>query len=214
MKLYALTLSPYAARVRLALRIKGLAYEQEAPLGGGTRSPEYLAINPIGKLPVLVTDNGLAIAESETIIDYLEDNFPEPSLIVTGAAARAQMRNAIRTLELYVVPALTRLFGQREPQIRNADIVGAELGHLRNGLSLVQNFVDDAGFVAGGAISKADCILLPTLLLCGVAGHMFGIPGILDEFPGLASYVVQARQHPDMGAIWDETESALLAMVG
>lgn len=214
MKLYAVTHSPFAARVRLALRVKGLDYEQEAPLGGGTRSPEYLAINPIGKLPVLVTDSGLVIAESETIIDYLEDTYPEPSLIPAGEADRMQMRNAVRTTELYVVPALLRLFGQMDPATRDANVVAAELGQLRNGLRLVQHFVDDATFAVGGAISKADCIVLPTMLLCGIVEHMFAVPSILAEFSGLASYIARARQQTDMGAIWGETEAALRALMG
>ncbi|HEY6870927.1 MAG TPA: glutathione S-transferase family protein [Novosphingobium sp.] len=214
MKLYALTLSPYAARVRLALRLKGLAYDQELPPGGGTRTPEYLAINPIGKLPVLVTDEGLTIAESETIIDYLEDRYPEPPLLPAGDAARAQMRNAVRTTELYVVPALLRLFGQMDPATRQAVIVEAELARLREGLALVQHFVDDATFAVGGAISKADCVVLPTLLLCGIAGQMFGAPAVVSECPGLAGYVAKARRHPDMGAVWSETEQALAARMG
>jgi len=214
MKLYALTLSPYAARIRLALRLKGLSYEQEAPPGGGTRSPEYLAINPIGKLPVLVTDDGLIIAESETIIDYLEDHYPAPSLTPTGDAARVQMRNAIRTQELYAVPAMSRLFAQRNAAVRDDRVVAAELAELRSGMALLQHFVDDASYVAGGAVSKADCLVLPTLMLCGIAGAMFGEPGILGDFPVLTSYVAKARQHPDMGAIWDETEAALKAMTG
>ena len=48
MILYAVTLSPFAARVRLALRVKNLDYDLQPPPGGSTRSPEYLAINPIG----------------------------------------------------------------------------------------------------------------------------------------------------------------------
>ncbi|MDO7833474.1 glutathione S-transferase family protein [Sphingobium sp. HBC34] len=214
MKLYAVTHSPFAARVRLALRIKGLDYVQEAPPGGGTRSPEYLAINPIGKIPALVTESGLVIAESETIIDYLEDIRPEPSLIPADEAQRIQMRNAIRTTELYVVPATLRLFGQMDPAKRNADMVEAELAQLRKGLGLVQAFVDDAPFVAGGAISKADCIVLPTLLLCDLIEHIFKVPQIVAGFPVLDSYGAKARQQADMGAIWAETEAALSTMLG
>ncbi|MDF8334909.1 glutathione S-transferase family protein [Novosphingobium cyanobacteriorum] len=213
MKLYALTLSPFAARVRLALRIKGVDYEQEAPPGGSTRSPEYLAISPIGKLPVLVTDDGLVIAESETIIDYLEDHYPQPCLIPKDPTARAQIRNAVRTTELYVVPALQRLFAQRDPATRNDVIVTAELAQLRSGLALVSHYVDNATFAAGGVISKADCVVLPTLLLCGIAGYMFGAPEILGEFPKLAGYAAKAQTHADMGAVWAETQAALAALM-
>lgn len=214
MKLYALTLSPFAARVRLALRIKGIAYTQETPPGGGTRSPEYLAINPIGKLPVLVTDDGLTIAESETIIDHLDDLVPVPALVPASAMARMRMRNAIRTQELYVVPALFRLFPNLDLASRDASVVTAEIARLRDGLALMQHFVDDAPFAAGGALSKADCIVLPTLLLCDTILPMLGVADIWGDFPILSGYAAKARQHADMGAIWDETSAALTAPRG
>lgn len=214
MKLYAVTLSPFAARARLALRIKGIAYDQEAPLGGSTRSPEHLALNPIGKIPVLVTDDGLVIAESETIIDYLDEQFPTPSLVPASVADRVAMRTTIRIQESYVVPALQRLFAQRDPATQDKAIVAAELAQLHKGLSLLQHFVGDAPFVVGDAVSKADCLVLPTLLLVGVAGHMFGESAILGEYPALAGYIDKARQHPDMGAVWDETEAGLRALAG
>ena len=214
MKLYAIALSPYASRARLALKAKGLAFEQLPPPGGGTRSPEYLAINPVGKLPVLITDDGLTIVESETIVDFLDDRFPQPPLLPTDAAARAQARNAVRTQELYATPALFRLFKQLDPAVRNAAVVDAELEQLRNGLTLLQHFVDDAPFVAGGMLTKADCLVLPNLLLCATIGPMLGIADLIGEFPTLQSYVTQARQHPIMGAEWDETEAALRTQTG
>lgn len=214
MKLYAVKLSPFAARVRLALRIKGVACDIEAPPGGSTRSPEYLAINPIGKLPVLVTGDGTAIAESETIIDYLDEAFPAPPLLPTDLATRARMRNAIRSFELYAVPAMSRLFKQMDPATRDARVVEAEITQWRNGLSLTAHFVEDATFAVGGALSKADCILHPSMLLCDVAASIFRLGDILADYPALAGYRDKARRHPDMGAIWDETVAALAEFRG
>ncbi|AEG51252.1 Glutathione S-transferase domain protein [Sphingobium chlorophenolicum L-1] len=212
MILYAITLSPFAARVRLALRIKKLDYDMMPPPGGSTRSPEYLAINPIGKLPVLVTDEGLAIAESETIVDYLDEYFPTPSLTPSDTAERVRMRNIIRCFELYATPAMSRLFRQMDPATRDEAVVATEIANWRNGLALTDRFVADAAFAAGGAISKADCILLPSLLLCEVVAGIFGLADPLAECPNLVSYRDKARQHPDMGAIWTETAEALAAM--
>lgn len=212
MKLYGVILSPFAARARLALRIKGIAYDMEAPLGGSTRSPEFLAINPIGKLPVLVTDDGLTIAESETIVDYLDDRFPSPPLQPQDAAERAQMRNAIRTFELYATPSMSRLFKQIDPASRDNQVVEAEVTLWRNGLSLTSHFVNDAPFAVGSAISKADCILLPSLLLCEVVANIFGLDDPFEGLSTLSGYRDKARQHPDMGAVWTETADALAAM--
>lgn len=214
MILYAVALSPYAARVRLALRIKGLDYDMQPPPGGSTRSAEYLAINPIGKLPVLVTDDGLTIPESETIIDYLDERYPIPPLQPESPADRARMRNVIRTFELYATPAMSRLFGQLDPETRDAAVVAAEVARWRNGLALTNQFVDDATFAVGGAISKADCVLLPSLLLCEVTARIFGLEDPIVEWTNLAGYRAKARQHPDMAAIWTETAEALAARAG
>lgn len=211
MKLYGIALSPYVARVRLALRLKGIDHAMEPPPGGGTRSAEYLAINPVGKIPTLVTDDGLVIAESETIIDYLDEQFPTPSLQPDTPADRARMRNIMRTFDLYATPAMSRLFMQMDPATRNDAIVQAEIAQWRNGLSITNHFVDDAQFAVGGAISKADCVLLPSLLLCEVAANIFGLPDPLADHAALSGYREKARQHPAMGTIWTETAEALAA---
>lgn len=212
MRLYAVTLSPFAARARLALRVKGVEYEMLAPLGGSTRSPEFLAMNPIGKLPVLVTEDGLAIAESETIIDFLDDRYPSPPLMPESVADRVQMRNAIRTFELYVTPAMERLFKQMDPASRDNNVVNAEIALWRSGLSLTAQFLNDAPFAIGNTISKADCMLLPGLLLCEIVAAIFGLDDSLAEFPTLSGYRDKARQEIHMGAIWTETSDALAAM--
>jgi len=212
MILYAVTLSPFAARVRLALRVKKLDYDMQPPPGGSTRSPEYLAINPIGKLPVLVSDEGLAIAESETILDYLDEQFPAPSLMPSDPAERVRMRNIIRSFELYATPAMSRLFKQMDPATRDEAVTAAEIASWRSGLGLCDQFVTDAMFAVGGAISKADCILLPSLLLCEVVASIFELDDPLADCPNLAGYQEKARQHLDMGTIWNETAAALAAM--
>lgn len=214
MKLYTLELSPFAARARLALRVKGIACEMVPPPDGGTRSADYLAINPIGKLPVLVTDNGAIIPESETIIDYLDETFPTPPLLPADPAQRARVRNAVRTFELYAVPAMARLFKQMDPATRDANTIESEVAQWRSGLSLTAHFVDDAMFAVGGALSKADCILHPSLLLCDVTASIFELGDILAEYPTLAGYRDKGRLHPDLGAIWDGTSAALAALRG
>lgn len=211
MILYAVTLSPFAARVRIALAVKGVSYEMQPPPGGGTRSPEYLAINPIGKLPVLVTDAGLAIPESEAIIDYLDEQLPTPSLMPADPTDRVRMRSIIRTFELYATPAMSRLFKQMDPATRDEGVAAAEVARWRDGVALTGRFVNDAPFAAGDAISKADCILLPSLLLCEVVASIFGLEDPIAEHPSLAGYRQKARQHPLMGTIWTETADALAA---
>jgi maleylacetoacetate isomerase len=93
MRLYDYWRSSAAYRVRLALNYKGLAYEQVAiDLRQGTqRSPEFLAINPQGLVPVL-DDDGVRLTQSLPILNYLEERYPEPSLLPEDLPGRARAR--------------------------------------------------------------------------------------------------------------------------
>lgn len=211
MKLYAVAHSPFAARVRLALRLKGLDFEELAPPGGSTRSAEFMALNPIGKVPLLVTPEGIRVAESEAIIDYLDDAFPTPSLCPDGTDARIRMRHLIRISENYAVPPVMRLFGHMRQETRDSAAVNRDLGQMAHGLELLQNDIGNGHYAVGGAVSKADCILLPTLVLCKLVGGIFGAAGIVAEFPGLKGYATRAREDDMIRDVMTKVETALAA---
>lgn len=85
--------SIFPRRVQIALREKRLAYEEvivDLP-GGAHRDPAFRRLNPFGQVPVLEHD-GLVIAESIAILEYLEDRFPTPRLLPGDAAQRALAR--------------------------------------------------------------------------------------------------------------------------
>ncbi len=115
MKLYSAVLSPFASRVRLAIYAKGLDIEITTPPGGATRSPEYLAINPIGRVPALALDDGSVIPESDTIVEYLDDAFPTPPLRPASAEDKAKARLLARIGDLYLMSQGGGLFGQINP---------------------------------------------------------------------------------------------------
>src|SRR6185436_17627775 len=97
MKLLGSTLSPYALRVLIAARAKGIDLPIEEPVGG-TRTPAFLALSPIGKVPVLV-DGALVLPESNVILAYLEDRFPTPALLPGDAAQRANVRLLVSLID-------------------------------------------------------------------------------------------------------------------
>jgi len=95
--LYSYWRSSAAYRVRIALNLKGLAYRQ-VPVhlvrdGGEQHAAEYRALNPQQLVPLLVDEvNGVRIAQSLAILEYLEDVFPVPALLPDDPARRAQVR--------------------------------------------------------------------------------------------------------------------------
>jgi maleylacetoacetate isomerase len=93
MKLYGFSRSSAAFRVRIALNLKGLAYEDGFIhlRRGEQRGPEYLAVNPQGLVPALDVD-GHTLIQSMAIIEYLDETHPEPPLLPRDPAGRARVR--------------------------------------------------------------------------------------------------------------------------
>ncbi len=94
MKLYDYFRSSAAYRVRIALNLKGLAPERAFVhlRKNAQRDEGYLAMNPQGLVPALVTDGGAVLAQSLAIIEYLDETHPAPPLLPDDAAARARVR--------------------------------------------------------------------------------------------------------------------------
>ena len=96
MKLYSYFRSSAAYRVRIALNLKGIAYETVSVHlvkdGGHNKRPEFRAVNPQMRVPVLVTPGGEHLLQSLAIIEYLDETQPEPPLLPKDPIARAKVR--------------------------------------------------------------------------------------------------------------------------
>lgn len=104
--LYGYFRSSAAYRVRIALNLKGLAYDQ-APVNlvkGEQRGEEYLARNPQGLVPALVTDDGARLTQSLAICEYLDERYPEPALLPADAAGRARVRALAQAVACEIHP--------------------------------------------------------------------------------------------------------------
>lgn len=104
--------SPYAWRVALSLEHKRLPYETTMHSfdSGELKTPEYLAINPRGKVPAIV-DDGFAIWESAAIVEYLDQAYPDSGapLFPRDAREAATVRRLVREADQYVQPPMERL---------------------------------------------------------------------------------------------------------
>lgn len=212
MKLYSMNLSNFATKSRIAIYDKGLNIEI-APVPGGTfKSPEYLKINPLGKIPALDAD-GMIIAESEVINEYLEDKFPTPPLMPRSPEGRARVRLFTRFHDLYLEPPLRALFGQLNPKSRDDKIVNERLTEFNQRLDQLESMLGASGFACGADFTLADCALAPTMFFATNMLPGFGAKPPLEGRPKLAAWWTQVQTRPSVKKALEEMAEALAALM-
>lgn len=187
MKIYTSRLSPYGNRVYLWAAVKGVALEFVAP-PGGTGSADYKKINPSGKIPALVAGE-LLVPESMVILDYLEDQFPAPSLRPEDAALRARTRAAVQIHDLYVMSELNPIFAQFARPATDEAAVERILDSVTQRLPLILSTLPPGdGYAAGAGLSLADCAMAPFFLLYQTVAANLRRANPIDSQPRLAQW--------------------------
>ncbi|WP_448124660.1 maleylacetoacetate isomerase [Pseudomonas veronii] len=197
MELYTYYRSTASYRVRIALALKGLDFTAVpvnlvAPAGGAHRQPEYLAINPQGRVPALRTDDGELLIQSSAIIEYLEECYPQVPLLSQDLAARAHARAVASIIACDIHPLhnsstqnLLRQWGHDETRVL------AWIGHwISQGLDAVEQLIGDHGFCFGEQPGLADAFLIPQLY----AAERFKVA--LAGYPRIGRVAALAAQHP------------------
>ena len=107
LKLHGFAVSNYFNMVRMALDAKGLDYEliQQFP----AQTDEWLALSPVGKVPCLETSHG-TLSETIVILEYLDEAYPAHPIFPADPFERAQVRQVMHMLKLYIELPARRLF--------------------------------------------------------------------------------------------------------
>ncbi|MBD3849447.1 glutathione S-transferase family protein [Bosea sp. SSUT16] len=201
MTLYSGPLSLFARKVEIALREKGLAFERvmvpfNQTTGYDPKHPEVLALNPKGQVPVL-SDCGLVLYDSTVILEYLDEAYPEPSLMPATPVERARCRLDELYADEIMLQALKPLMHRTGPPspdrdrriVQEADALIAEEALARHYEVLEQKLAGRDFF--GGRLSTADIALFMSVLFSLRLG---GPP--LDGYPGLSAWFARLRQRP------------------
>ncbi len=208
MKIYNAQLSPYSARVRLAVYAKGL----DAEIIDGFATPELEAelemLNPMAKVPTLVFDD-VVVPESEVICEYMEDMGLGPSLRPDSAKDKARMRLLSRIGDLYVMEPMTKLFSQINPKGRDQALVDRELGELTKGMGWLAKYLDGSPFAVGDRLTLADCTLAPMLFFYAQIGPMFGSAEPFKTIPTVGRYYASLQANPHVMRVINELDAAL-----
>ena len=163
MKLYSGDLSPFSARVRLQIYAKGITdIKLERPATFGM--PAFRVENPIGRIPVLDID-GDRMPESEVIAEYLEEIYPEPSMLGATPRETAHIRTLARIGDVYILNNMFMLAGQANPATRNDGVRDLLAGQVVRNVKALDRLIGTNGFAWGSRLTMADCALLPGLFM-------------------------------------------------
>ncbi|MES2162720.1 MAG: maleylacetoacetate isomerase [Pseudomonadota bacterium] len=207
MKLYTYFRSTAAYRVRIALNLKGLAYDA-MPVhllrdGGEQLTESYRALNPSALLPTL-DDDGSVIGQSLAIIEYLEETRPQVPLLPAVAADRARVRALALTVAADTHPlGNLRVLKYLKGQLKVTEEVKVEWQQhwLRTGMATLERLLaDDARtgrYCHGDTPTLADCCLVPQVF----GAQRFGVdlapyPTIMRIFEACAELPAFQQAHP------------------
>ncbi|MDH3738459.1 MAG: maleylacetoacetate isomerase [Alphaproteobacteria bacterium] len=179
MKLYGYWRSLAAFRVRIALNLKGIAYDGESMdlIKGDQFSEAYAKINPQMVVPALV-DGNTVLTQSMAILEYLDEVHPEPPLLPGDAAGRARVRSicliSVADTHPLVVPRIRKYITQDLGH--SEDELNAWIDNwMTTGLTAIEaNLADDAAtgtYCHGENLTMADLCVVPQF----GAARLFGI---------------------------------------
>ena len=185
MRLYTYFRSSAAYRVRIALNLKGVAYEAVPVnlLKGEQRQEGYRAVNPQQRVPSLDT-GGATLIQSPAILEYLDEAYPEPPLLPAGAANRARVRAVASLIACDIHP------------LNNSGVLAylkIRLGHdqaaadewyahwVREGFDAVEALIEPGPYAFGSRVTLADVYLVPQVF----NARRFNVP--LDAYPKIAA---------------------------
>lgn len=155
-------MSPYARKVRLALAEKRIPFDLRVERVWERRH-EFLEINPAGTVPVLQEDNGLIVADSYAICEYLDEAYPDTPLLGRTLADRAEVRRLVGWFDGKFAAEVTRNLLYEKYQKRHLNRGNPEASAIRAGYQNLRPHLDYLGWLAetrvwlaGPSISLAD----------------------------------------------------------
>jgi len=215
LKLCGFHLSNYHNKVRIALLEKGVPFEEDAGCSPSQKE-DWLARSPLGKVPILELDGGRRLAESEVILEYLEDAYPQKPLLPKDPYERAKVRELVTFIELHLELVARRLypslfFGAGPASEETKKSVEKTLLKGVRGLKALAKF---SPYIAGAELSLADCAAFVSLpLVTLVSKTAFG-RDFLEEIPQVKPYLRMLGERPAFARVNEDRKKAQAASRG
>jgi glutathione S-transferase len=197
-RLYDYPDCPFCQKVRVVLAEKDLEYERvHVDLHKGEqRSPEFLKLNPYGKVPVLI-DEDVVVYDSTIINEYLDEEYPNPPMMPEDSAGRAR----VRLLEDFADNSFTPPAGMIMAELhkpeseRDTERVRKYQGEILRVLGLLEAALDDKEFLVGD-FSLADVAFVPRVVVLGQLGIE-----LEARLQHVAAWIARLRERPSVGVL-------------
>ena len=197
MKLVTSLTSPFARKVRIVLAEKNLPCELvvDIPWNADTTVPQF---NPLGKVPVLLRDDGSTLFDSRVIVEYLEQIKPWPMLIPVDAEHLIMVKRW-EALADGVCDAAATVFLERKrpPAQQSQDWIDRQLGKIELGLHTMNDELGVKAYCVNSTFSLADIAVGAAL---GYLDLRFAELAWRERFPGLLRLAAVLAQRPSFAA--------------
>jgi len=211
LRLCGFQLSNYHNKVRLALLEKGIEFEEDAEVKP-SQDDAYLARSPMGKVPYAEID-GKRLCESQVIVEYLEDRFPQKPLLPKDPLERAKVRELVTMIELHMELVVRRLYREvffgGKVSDEQKEAVRKE---LTRGIRAFKALAKFDPFIAGKDLTLADCAAAVHLPLVSSATKLAYGRDALEEVPQVKGYLKMLGERPAFARVNADNKAARQAL--
>lgn len=204
--------SNYYNKLKLVLLEKGVPFEER--LVYPWQNELFHGASPMGKIPFIETEHG-GLSESQVILEYLEELYPEHPLYPSDVFQRAKCRELIQHLELNCEWVARRMYKESFFGGSVSDETKQEArDRLAIGLNAVAQLSSFSPYILGSAFTAADCIAYVHFLMIRLTTEKIYGQSMLDKhFPQLPAYLQLMDSRPHIQRMLAEREAALAAFV-
>lgn len=208
--LYGVAISNYYNKIKWALMEKEIAFLEEFVAPGQTDA--VLKRSPLGKIPFIKTADGY-LSESQAILEYLEDSYPEHPLYPSDAFERAKTREFIQHLELNVELIARRIYSQAIfGGTVSSETIDEVKVKLEAGLKGLARLIKLEPYALGSEFSAADIVAWPHLQLVSFASQkIYGTDLVSAHIPGIDAYIKLIESRPYAQQVGNDRNAALTA---
>ncbi|MEN3296982.1 MAG: glutathione S-transferase [Burkholderiales bacterium] len=181
LKLCGFAASNYYNKVKFALLEKGVEFEEK--LVWADRSPALIEKSPLGKIPFIETEQGV-VCESQVIMEYLEDAYPQKPLLPSDPFAAGKVRELLTFIELHLELVARELYAEAFFGGKVSDEVKSRTQKLltRNAKAFAK-LAKFSPYIAGAEFTMADCAAMVHLPLVGMASKIVYGEDVLADLP-------------------------------